>query len=112
MAEKDKNQAVAVQRFWDAFKPYMERKQGTESNRFRVLVIPGEIDRLLSPLLQALKTEIRGLHYSIRTEKAYLKQCLPSPLVCHPFSPSCNPAVEHKLRGENTRSFSHRSSYY
>ena len=50
----------------------MERKPGTESNRFRDRVIPGEVDRLFSPLLQAMKTEIRGRHYSIRTETAYL----------------------------------------
>ena len=76
MTSKDTNHAVAVQRFWDTFKAYMEKEQGTESNRFRDRVIPGEVDRLLSPLLQALKTEIRGLHYSIRTEKVYLKHCL------------------------------------
>lgn len=52
--------------------PLMEKKQGTESNRFRDRVIPGEVDRLFSPSLQALKTEIRGTHYSIRTETAYL----------------------------------------
>jgi len=52
--------------------PVAEKKQGTESNRFRDRVIPGEVDRLFSPLLQALKTEIRGRHYSIRTETAYL----------------------------------------
>ncbi len=52
--------------------PIMKKKQGTESNRFRDRVIPGEVDRLFSPLLQSLKTEIRGRHYSIRTETAYL----------------------------------------
>jgi len=134
MASKDTTQAVAVQRFWDAFKacleenrvrpdrsnfyvkwaqtfvdfrkewhvkqaehslkilyerflpgyapvhvpadpqsePIMSKKQGTESTRFRDCVVPGEVDRLFSPLLQALKTEIRGRHYAIRTETAYL----------------------------------------
>ena len=52
--------------------PVAEKKEGTESSRFRDRVIPGEVDRLFSPLLQALKTEIRGRHYSIRTETAYL----------------------------------------
>jgi len=52
--------------------PIVEKKQGTQSNRFRDRVIPGEVDRLFFPLVQALKTEIRGRHYSIRTETAYL----------------------------------------
>jgi integron integrase len=52
--------------------PPMEKKQGRESNRFRDRVTPGEVERLFTPLLEALKTEIRGRHYSIRTETAYL----------------------------------------
>jgi len=52
--------------------PVTERKKETEPNRFQDRVIPGEVERLFSPLLQALKTEIRGRHYSIRTETAYL----------------------------------------
>ena len=48
------------------------RKRGTGPNRFRDHVFPGEIDRRFSPLIQALKTAIRGRHYSIRTEMAYL----------------------------------------
>lgn len=39
---------------------------------FRDRVIPGEVERLFSPLLEALKTEIRSRHYSIRTESAYV----------------------------------------
>ena len=35
-------------------------------------MVPGEVERLFSPLLHALRTEIRGRHYSIRTETAYL----------------------------------------
>jgi integron integrase len=45
---------------------------GTKAGRFQDRVIPGEVERLYSPLLHALKTEIRGRHYSIRTETAYL----------------------------------------
>ena len=35
-------------------------------------MVPGEVERLFSPLVDALKTEIRCRHYSIRTETAYL----------------------------------------
>ncbi len=52
--------------------PVAERKQRTAINRFRDRVIPGEVERHFTPLLQALRTEIRGRHYSIRTETAYL----------------------------------------
>ncbi|MBT3259609.1 MAG: integron integrase [Deltaproteobacteria bacterium] len=38
---------------------------------FRDRVVPGEVERLFSPLITALKSEIRSRHYSIRTEKAY-----------------------------------------
>jgi hypothetical protein len=44
----------------------------TKNNPFRDRVAPGEVERLFSPLLHALRTEIRGRHYSIRTETAYL----------------------------------------
>jgi site-specific recombinase XerD len=44
----------------------------TKTNPFRDRVAPGEVERLFSPLLHALRTEIRGRHYSIRTETAYL----------------------------------------
>ena len=44
----------------------------TKNNPFRDRVVPGEVERLFSPLLHALRTEIRGRHYSIRTETAYL----------------------------------------
>jgi integron integrase len=45
---------------------------GTRAGTFRDRVIPGEVERLFSPLLDALKTEIRNRHYSIRTESAYV----------------------------------------
>jgi integron integrase len=35
-------------------------------------VIPGEVERLFSPLLDAARKEIRSRHYSIRTETAYI----------------------------------------
>jgi len=38
---------------------------------FRDRAVPGEVERLFSPLLDALKTEIRSRHYSIRTERSY-----------------------------------------
>jgi integron integrase len=44
----------------------------TKGVAFRDRAIPGEVERLFSPLIDALKTEIRSRHYSIRTEKAYL----------------------------------------
>ena len=43
-----------------------------KTGAFRDRVIPGEVERLFSPPIDALKTEIRSRHYSIRTEKAYL----------------------------------------
>jgi hypothetical protein len=43
-----------------------------KTGAFRDRVIPGEAEQLFSPLIDALKTEIRSRHYSIRTEKAYL----------------------------------------
>jgi integrase len=43
-----------------------------KNNSFRDRGVPGEVERLFSPLLHALRTEIRGRHYSIRTETAYL----------------------------------------
>lgn len=39
---------------------------------FRDKVIPGEVERLYSRLIDALRGEIRSRHYSIRTEKAYV----------------------------------------
>jgi integron integrase len=39
---------------------------------FRDRAVPGEVERLFPSLLDALKTEIRTRHYSIRTETAYL----------------------------------------
>ena len=54
--------------------PRSDPATGTRSknNPFRDRVVPGEVERLFSPLLHALRTEIRGRHYSIRTETAYL----------------------------------------
>ena len=43
-----------------------------KAGAFRDRVVPGEVERLFSPLVDALRTEIRGRHYSIRTETAYL----------------------------------------
>jgi len=39
---------------------------------FRDRVLPGEVERLFSPLMDAMKAEIRTRHYSIRTETAYV----------------------------------------
>ncbi len=41
------------------------------AGRFRDRVVPGEVERLFAPLIDALKAEIRSRHYSIRTETAY-----------------------------------------
>ena len=51
-----------------------KRTMGTvlRQDAFRDLAIPGEVERLFSPLINALKTEIRTRHYSIRTETAYV----------------------------------------
>ncbi len=45
---------------------------GPGSGGFRDRVIPGEVERLFSPVLDVMKTEIRRRHYSIRTETAYV----------------------------------------
>jgi integrase len=42
-----------------------------KSTTFRDRTIPGEVERLFASLLDAIKTEIRSRHYSIRTESAY-----------------------------------------
>ena len=39
-----------------------------KAGAFRDRVVPGEVDRLFSPLVDALRTEIRSRHYSIRTQ--------------------------------------------
>ncbi len=39
---------------------------------FRDRVIPGEVERKFSSLVEAIKTAIRTRHYSYRTEKSYL----------------------------------------
>ncbi|MDI6777480.1 MAG: integron integrase [Syntrophales bacterium] len=44
-----------------------------EAGTFLDRVVPGEVERLFSPLVDALRTEIRSRHYSIRTEAAYLE---------------------------------------
>ena len=48
------------------------RKVAHKARAFRDRAIPGEVERLFSPLIDALKTEIRTRHYSIRTETAYV----------------------------------------
>jgi len=39
---------------------------------FRDRVIPGEVERQFSDLVEAVKTEVRARHYSYRTERSYL----------------------------------------
>jgi len=41
------------------------------AGRFRDQAVPGEVERLFAPLIDALRSEIRSRHYSIRTETAY-----------------------------------------
>jgi len=48
------------------------RKVAHKARAFRDRVIPGEVERLFSPLIDALKAEIHTRHYSIRTETAYV----------------------------------------
>ena len=43
-----------------------------ETDEFRDQVIPGEVERRFSALIEAVKTEIRSRHYSYRTETSYL----------------------------------------
>jgi integron integrase len=43
-----------------------------KTDRFRDRVIPGEVERLFSELVEAVKTEIRTRHFSYRTETTYL----------------------------------------
>src|SRR4030042_1983364 len=42
-----------------------------KTDGFRDRVIPGEVERQFSELIEAVKTEIRFRHYSYRTETAY-----------------------------------------
>lgn len=65
---------------YEMFLPYyipekIKKVQGNTDNEgdtFRDRVIPGEVERLYSTVIDALKTEIRTRHYSIRTESAYV----------------------------------------
>jgi len=43
-----------------------------KTDGFRDRVIPGEVERLFSELVEAVKTEIRTRHFSYRTETTYL----------------------------------------
>jgi len=43
-----------------------------KTDGFRDRVIPGEVERQFSELVEAVKTEVRTRHYSYRTETAYL----------------------------------------
>jgi integron integrase len=43
-----------------------------KTDKFRDHVIPGEVERQFSQLVEAVKTEIRSRHYSYRTETSYL----------------------------------------
>ncbi len=43
-----------------------------KKSEFRDSVLPGEVERRFSSLVEALKTEIRTRHYSYRTETSYL----------------------------------------
>ena len=54
--------------------PETEKKKRItpKAGGFRDRVVPGEVERFFSPLLSKLQTEIRGRHYSIRTERSYL----------------------------------------
>jgi hypothetical protein len=50
--------------------PVQEAKAKTDG--FRDRVIPGEVERRFSELIEAAKTEVRSRHYSYRTETSYL----------------------------------------
>jgi integron integrase len=57
----------------DIAKVKAERERPSENvPAFRDRVIPGEVERLFSPVVDAVKMEIRSRHYSIRTETAYI----------------------------------------
>ncbi|MBI4595954.1 MAG: phage integrase N-terminal SAM-like domain-containing protein [Candidatus Tectomicrobia bacterium] len=43
-----------------------------KAGTFRDRVVAGEVERLFSPVIDTLKTEIRSRNYSIRTETTYL----------------------------------------
>jgi integron integrase len=44
-----------------------------KTDRFRDRVIPGEVERRFSQLIEAFRTEIRARHFSYRTETSYLE---------------------------------------
>jgi hypothetical protein len=45
---------------------------GLDAGTFQDRVVPGEVERLFSPLIRDIKAEIRSRHCSIRTESAYV----------------------------------------
>lgn len=45
---------------------------GPRAATFRDRVLPGEVERRFAPLIDAMRSEIRSRHYSIRTESAYV----------------------------------------
>jgi hypothetical protein len=77
---------ILYETFLPGYVPQPLAQKKTEKNESKTLVrsrqgkttafldcgIPGEAERLYSPLLEGLKSEIRSRHYSIRTETAYL----------------------------------------
>jgi integron integrase len=48
------------------------QERTAKRDKFRDQVIPGEVERQFSGLVDAVKTEVRGRHYSYRTETSYL----------------------------------------
>jgi hypothetical protein len=48
------------------------QKPTAKTEGFRDRVIPGELERRFSDLVEAVKTKIRSRHYSYRTETSYL----------------------------------------
>ena len=55
-------------------------EEKAEADQFRDRVIPGEVERQFSTLVQAVKTAVRTLHYSYRTET--LLSCLGEAVHC------------------------------
>lgn len=56
----------------ESVRPRRQDVSRSEKDVFHDQAIPGEVERLFSTLVRAMKSEIRSRHYSIRTESSYI----------------------------------------
>ncbi len=73
------------------------RETTAKRGEFRDSVLPGEVERRFSSLVEALKTEIRTRHYSYRTETSYL-EWMRRFIAFHDYSVHRGPDAAAKVR--------------